>query len=233
MCEIDWQLLLEYLKVFLGWPPIALAIALVFFARFRPAILGLLNRIVEGNLLGQSFKASPPPEQQRDAKGAGENKLEQAAQSESLQHSNQVDPAQVPLPPELQSDPLARNAVAFVKANPERTVVEYKHLLFSYNCERLFNLIYGTQISLLEFLASRPSEGATLLELAPFHSAHQKFATRTDYQLRDYVGFLVSFGVIAVDGPPENHRYCISNHGVHFLSYIKATYPFAWNQRAF
>lgn len=228
MCEVNWMLLLEYVKVLLGWPPIALVIALFFFWLFRPAIQGLLNRVVEGNLLGQSFKATPHVEQQRESVGVGSDPLMQAAEQ-----LNNVQPAQVTLPPELQNDPQAQAAIAYVQANPAQTVIEYKRLLFNYNSERLYGAIYGTQVALLEFLANRPTEPATLPELTQFHTVHQTRVGRTEYQLRDYIGFLVSFGVISPEGPTDNQRYRITQHGVEFLSYIKATYPVAWNQRAF
>ena len=228
MCELNWALLLEYVKVILGWPPIALVITIVFFSRFRVAIQGFLNRTIEASVFGQTFKASPPIEQQREVKGAGEDRLAQAAEAQTTQGTESAV-----LPPELQNDPQAQMAINYVKSNPVQTVVEYKRLLFGYNCERLFNSIYGTQISLLEFLASRPAETFTLPEIAPFHSAHQGLVGQTEYQLRDYMNFLLVFGVIVAEGTPDSLRYRITQHGVEFLSYIKANYPSAWNRRAY
>lgn len=230
MCEVNWVLLLEYAKLIFAWPPIALVIALVFFKRFQLSIQGFLNRAIEANVLGQTVKAAPP-EVQREVQGTTEDRLTQAAQS--TQGAGVTTPENVSLPPELQNDPQAQLAITYVKNNPVQTVIEYKRLFFSYNCERLFNSIYGTQISLLEFLAARPTESVTLPEVAPFHSAHQALVGRTEYQLRDYVNFLLVFGVVSADGAPESLRYRITQHGVEFLSYVKANYPSAWNQRAY
>lgn len=232
MCEVNWVLLLEYAKVIFAWPPIALVIALVFFKRFQLSIQGFLNRATEANVLGQTVKAAPP-EAQREVQGTMEDRLTQAAEAQSTQGASIPPPEQVPLPPELQNDPQAQLAIAYARNNPVETVIEYKRLLFNYNCERLFNSIYGTQISLLEFLAARPTEAVTLPEIAPFHSAHQALVGRTEYELRDYVHFLLVFGVVSADGVPESLRYRITQHGVEFLSYIKANYPAAWNQRAY
>lgn len=137
------------------------------------------------------------------------------------------------LPPELVGDSLAPAAVAYVRSNPAQTVIEYKRVLFAYNAERLFSRIYGTQIALLVFLASRPHAPAPLALLAQFHDEHQQKAGSTEYQLRDYVNFLVGFGVVAVSGQENAYEYRITQHGVEFLSYIKANYPASWNQRAF
>lgn len=228
MCEINWALLLDYAKVILSWPPIALVMALVFFKRFQVSIQNFLNRATEANVLGQTVKAAPPTELQRDVQPATENRLAQMTPGTGADVAENV-----PLPLELQNDPQARLAIAYVINNPAQTVVEYKRLVFSYNCERLFNSIYGTQINLLDFLAARPTESISLPEIAPFHSAHQARAGKMDYQLRDYIHFLLVFGVISSNGPPENLRYSISQQGVEFLSYIKAHYPAVWNQRAY
>lgn len=232
MCAINWQMLLEYIKVFLSWPPIALAIAILFISRFRGAIDDFLKRLVEGTIFGQAFKAVPPP-QQSGSSGATEDRLALAAEAAPQPIHAQTDGVPDQLPPELAGDPQASSAVAYVRSNPAQTVIEYKRILFAYNSERLFIRIYGTQIELLEFLASRPDTPALLSHLAKFHDEHQQKAGSTEYQLRDYVNFLVGFGVAAVSGQETAHEYKITQHGVEFLSYIKANYPVNWNQRAF
>lgn len=227
MCELNWALLLEYLKVILGWPPIALVIAIVFLLMFRIGIRDFLNRAIEANVFGQTVKASPPVEQQQEVKGVEENRLAQAAEAQTTQSSESDALLR------LNNDPQAQIAINYVKSNPGQTVVEYRRLLFGYNCERLFNSIYGTQISLLEFLASRPTEIFTLPEIALFHTNHQALVGRTEYQLRDYINFLQVFEVMAAVSTPNNQRYKITEYGLEFLSYIKSNYPSAWNQRAY
>lgn len=209
MCEINWVLLLDYVKVLLSWPVIALVTLLVFISRFKVAIDDLLGRLVEGNILGQGFKAIPP--------------------QQANMHSIQDDP----LPLELAGEPDAAQAIAWVRSNPAQIVIEYKKLFFYYNSERLFTRIYGTQVALLEFLASRPDEPASLPLLAKFHVLHQQKVGSTAYQLRDYINFLVSYGVISVSGEDGSHTYVITKYGVEFLSYIKSNYPMNWNERVF
>jgi len=231
MCSVDWQMLLEYIKVLFSWPPIALVIAIIFIARFRGAIDDFLNRLVEGNIFGQVFKAVPPP-QQAGSTGATEDRLAMAAEA-APQAGNQVAQAQEALPPELANDPLASAALAYVRGNPVQTVIEYKRVLFAYNSERLFVRIYGTQIALLEFLASRPDAPASLAQLAKFVEEHHQKAGSAVYQPRDYVNFLVGFGVVAMSGPENALEFKITQQGVEFLAYIKANYPDSWKDRAF
>lgn len=223
---------MEYLKVLFSWPPIALVIAIIFISRFRGAIDDFLNRVVEGNIFGQAFKAVPP-RQQPGGSGVTEDRLALAAEAHPQANGAMAQDQQEPLPPELANDPLAPAAISYARNNPAQTVIEYKRLLFSYNSERLFSRIYGTQIALLEFLASRPDEPASLVRLAQFHGEHQQKTGNADYQLRDYVNFLVSYGVVSVSGPENAQEYKITQHGVEFLSYIKANYAPMWNQRAF
>lgn len=232
MCTIDWAMLLEYLKVVLSWPPIAFLIALLVLGRFRSAIDDFLKRLVEGNIFGQVFKAVPPS-QQAVPSGATENRLAVAAEVAPAPNNAAVQEVAENLPPELAGDPHAPAAVAYVRANPAQTVIEYKRVLFAYNAERLFIRIYGTQVALLEYLASKPGDTVPLAELVKFHEEHQQKAGSTDYQLREYVSFLVGFGVVAVSGVENAFEYRITQHGVEFLSYIKANYPTNWNQRGY
>ena len=233
MCEFNWLLILEYAKVLLGWPPIALLISMIFFWRFRNSIGGLIERVTEGNLLGQTFKATPPVEQQRDAGGAESNRLISSI-SENNQQPQIPEGNTLPdLPPELINDQFARSAINYVIDNPIQTVIEYKKLLFQYNSERLFNSIFGTQISLLEYLASQKSKGGSLSELSQFHTKHQEIIGRDEYPLRDYLGFLVGFGVIYPGSSAEGEHFYITQDGIDFLSHIKIAYPTNWHQRPF
>lgn len=224
MCEIDWKILLEYLKVILSWPPIALVIAMLLIP--RGAIGDFLKRVVQGNLFGQEFKAVLPTQQTEG--NVSEDGLTLAAKNNPpAQQETEV------LPAELANEPYAQEAVNYVRHNPVETVIEYRQLSFNYNAERLFAKIYGTQISLLEFLASKPETTSNLGALVQFHDEHQRRTESTNYQIRDYMNFLISQGVVNVSGEENAHQYCITEHGIQFLSYIKANYPLAWNTRMY
>lgn len=227
MCTVDWAMLLGYFKVVLSWPAIAFFIVLVVLSRFREAIENFLNRLVEGNFLGQVFRAVPPSSQDVPS-GLMENKLAAAA-AQSVPVTA-IEPAEN-LPPELAGDPAAPTAVAWVKANPAMTVIEYKRVFFAYNAERLFIRIYGTQVALLESLRLSVPTPLSMPKVAKFHSEHQLKTGTTAYQLRDYIKFLMDFGVLTFSGAENHYEYQITQHGVEFLSYIKASYPTNWDQR--
>lgn len=232
MHEINWILLLEYLKVLFSWPPIALVIAVIFFWRFQTAINGLMGRIVEGSILGQTIKAAPPI--QSPELSGEEDFLSKKAAEAQLQTNVQPNvTAPEPLPPELADDPQAPAAVEWVKNNPVQTVMEYKRIMLNISFERLFNLIYGTQIFLLEFLASRPNESVSLTELGKFYMQYLSMPGSVAYSQQNYMNFLVNFGVIVEAPLPNQQSYRITPHGIQFLSYIKLNYPQGWYQRAF
>ncbi len=232
MCVIDWKMLLEYLKVILSWPPIALLIAMLFISRFRTAIDDFLKRLVEGNIFGQKFTAVPPP-QQKDNSNPTEDRLALAAEASAQASATGTLQTDEQLPPELANEPFAREAVNYARHYPAETVIEYRQLLFNYGAERLFARVYGTQISLLEFLATKSETPLSLAELMTFHDDHQRKAEDTSYQIRDYINFLINWGVIARFGEENSHEYGITEHGIQFLSYIKANYPLEWNKRAY
>jgi hypothetical protein len=232
MCAIDWKMLLEYLKVFLSWPPVALLIAMLFVSRFRTAIDDFLKRLVEGNIFGQKFTAVPPP-QQKDNANPIEDPLALAAEASAQASTTGTLQTDEQLPPELTNEPFAREAINYARQHPVETVIEYRKLLFNYGAERLFARIYGTQISLLEFLKTKSGTPSSLAELMPFHDEHQRKAEDTSYQIRDYMNFLINWGVIAASGEENAHEYRIKDYGIEFLSYIKANYPLEWNKRAY
>jgi len=63
---IDWELTLEFLKVLLSWPPLALAFGVILYLSFRKDISALLGRIKSGRLFGAEFDVSQKALTERD-----------------------------------------------------------------------------------------------------------------------------------------------------------------------
>ena len=230
MCNANWELILEYLKVFFNWPPMAVVMCVLLVTIFRGAIENLIKRLTEGDILGQKFKAVPPQALDVDLSSGIEQLSEKAVEASSEAVPNQ-GPAPDELPFELRGDPNAATAIEYVKKNPVQMVVDYKRLTAAYNNERLFGRVFGSQIRLLEHLATYPNGWFTLPQLGFFHAEHQRQVGRTDYQLAPYVDFLLAAGVLEVSGTAGPHHYKITQAGVDFLSYIKANYPREWDKR--
>lgn len=55
MAQVDWKLVLEFVKVFLSWPPIV-GLAIIVGARyFRTELRKLINRVSSFKILGQEL----------------------------------------------------------------------------------------------------------------------------------------------------------------------------------
>lgn len=230
MCNINWLTLLEYLKVLLSWPPIVLIISLIAFSKFHDSIKDLMRRVIEGSFLGNSFKATPQLEQQLNVNVESKNdpNLASIANTSPIKYNEQDE-----LPPELTDDPLAKKAIDFVKENPVQTVIEYKNLSKYYGFERTFNLIYGTQVSILEFLSTAPDKIFSQEDLVSYYHLHQSLANNHKSSVDDYFNFLIRFGLLISTGPSDKRYFQISHLGREFLVYIKKNYSLIWNGKAF
>jgi predicted transcriptional regulator len=224
-------MLLDYLKVVLSWPPMALVIVLVFFYRFKLAIEGLLGRVTEGEIFGQKIKAAAPSQSLESS--STDEYLTNIVESHPNADTQPIASVSEPLPDELADDPHAQIAIEWVKNNPIQTVIEYKKLMLHLGFERAFNMMYGTQISLLEFLALRPTDSISITQLSKFHMEHLSKVMGSNYQRQNYMNFLVINDLIREAPIADQQGYSITSHGIQFLAYIKATYPLGWFQRLY
>lgn len=97
--------------------------------------------------------------------------------------------------------------------------------------ERCFNLIFGTQVELLEYLRLMPGEHLTV-DLLSFHEKHLSLVdTPQPLTVPDYLEFLLKQGLMENVGPVGGPKFRLTKFGEHFLVYIKQYYPFIWNQR--
>lgn len=185
MYVFDWKLILEYLRVLLTWPPVVLVIFVIFSFKFTKSINQLIGRIIKAKIFGQEIDVAPDQSKVyaekeslpgRSARTIGSFKVKNARRN-------------MPLPPELENDPHAKDAIQWVKQNPELTVVEYKKVSTYLGFERLFNAIYGTQISLLDFLALRPNEAIEVAQLVKFHKDYLDRPGSVSYEFSAYIIF--------------------------------------------
>jgi len=85
----------------------------------------------------------------------------------------------------------------------------------AYHFERTYNLIFGSQIRLLEYLAGRGDAGADLRGVYAFYAgAH---FVPEGYPFQSYMGFLKTQGVVE-ESPPNGYR--ITELGVRFIVYL-------------
>jgi len=114
----------------------------------------------------------------------------------------------------------------------KKTRDKYMELLEKYLFERTLNVIYGTQMDLLEFLLKKGTLGEKYSNLKRFYFyfiVRSKLAvTRTETQ---YFGFLKNLEYIEYVGEGEEQIVKITPDGLDFLSYIKRLYPTTYRDR--
>lgn len=111
----------------------------------------------------------------------------------------------------------------------QQLIQQYQEVYFWFWCERIYNIIFGTQILVLEFLETRPDgERYAALELFYQESVRRNRLPRL---MSDYLDFLRNVGLIEYFSK-ENDLYTrITPLGVNFLRYIREQYPSGYQLR--
>ena len=178
-------------------------VTLIIVIIFKNAISSFLKRLVKGE-------------------GPGGWKFEASSPSQQSQKIKEA--------PQPQTD---SEIEAFVSKNPKAMLEEYKRTFNGYWFERSYNLIYGTQISLLENLERKGSEGDKYINLTPFYNDFLRRSRFTNTQMADYLKFLKDAHFIEYTGEGVDIVVKITPYGVDFLSYIKVQYPYSYKYKIF
>ena len=212
------ELVLRYLDVLFRWPVAILALGLTGMLVFKKPISDFLSRITSAGGYGFQLSAANTQSETTPAK-----------KPESPELANVVEHQ----PPAAQQGPpmVPQQAIQYVQQHPAQVIEEYLRVFNGYRYEKAFNSLYGTQMALLQYLATKGSEGDAYTNLAPFYEEFRRRAPDTKYQMPDYVRFLETLGFIEYFGAQPNFRIRITPSGLGFLSYVRAEYPLAYDQR--
>ena len=236
MCEIQWLTLLEYFKVLLSWPPLLFCGGLLVIKRFDKNIRELIDRVKSIGYPGGTATLSEVA-QKTEASSPSNIELPGAdAPPIAQQHPHQANEVvDRTFPPDLAA--LLPNAdinaaIEYARLNPGPVVRDYVDLAMRAGFERTFNLIFGTQARLLDFL--RTSGGARPIpDVAPFFDEHKRLTGNENAALLDYMHFLLTQGLVENVGPAEGPLFRITDIGGRFLDYIKQYYGLRWDKQAF
>jgi len=200
------RLALDYIEVFI-WPSVVIAVVAVLVWRFRSQLGGLIDRIRTVNIAGLAqLGASPGPQPEgRPAEGPAVSEGELKAIVEELErtYGGQID--------QLQQD---------YSGLWQRWTTAELYLFY----ERIYRVIYGTQIRLLQFLQLRGAGGASTQEVWPFFQEHVAAARALPGyvpRFEVYVGYLTGPSQL-VTLQPGTGRYVISAYGEGLLRYLVA-----------
>jgi len=121
----------------------------------------------------------------------------------------------------------------YIRDNPNLVVAEYSRLLNWYVFEHAFNIIYGTQIDLLEHLSNKGDKGESYINLVDFYYKHINRVGTYSYMMVDYLGFLKEYKFIDVEDEGSELSVKITPYGIDFLSYIKTNYSLVYKYKPF
>lgn len=121
----------------------------------------------------------------------------------------------------------------YVKENPKKVITEYQRLFNGYWFERAYNVIYGTQVALLEDLQEKGTDGEKYVNLIRYYN---DFLSRSKWyktQYADYLKFLKVMTFVEYKGQETDLTVHITPYGIDFLSYIKGVYLDSYRNRTF
>ncbi len=239
MCEVDWAMLLEYLRVAASWPVLLFIGAMVFVSRFNSELRSLLDRIKEIKA-GSMYAGLETAQQQAQAKvplppvpGVAPDVADQphpvphvGGQEPGIDWTVPADVVEL-LPPgtDLQA------AMQWARANPGPTLRDYLLMANSLRAERSFSLIFGTQVEILEYLRLNIGDHA-IADIRPYYEKHVAIvAAPQPVAVLVFLSFLMTQGLIENVGPPDGPLYRLTRFGGWFLGYIKQFYPLMWDKR--
>ena len=201
------EIILNYLKAFLNsWP----LIILITFIVYKKQISSLLNRVYKGKFYGASFEATSTIQRK---------KFDNVEKFENLKKQQE--------------------AIKYCRENPKEAVnyytSMYTNLYKAFVFEKAFNVVFGTQIRLLEDLEQQ--EGISV-EKSQLNVFYKEYLNRTNPLYKrstqqEYFAFLYYFKFIE-DINKNSHNYTqISNLGKEFLIYIRKQYPLIYPVKVF
>ncbi len=123
--------------------------------------------------------------------------------------------------------------IEFIRKNPEKALNGFINTYNAYLFERNFNMIYGTQINLLECLANKKDKSEKWVNLFTFYYNFMTKTTSPRITFVQYLGFLESCKFIKTIIKDNEKIAKISLQGLNFLYYIRSQYPTIYKHKPF
>jgi hypothetical protein len=197
----EFELLRDYIDVLI-WPLVIAGIVALVTNRFRDQIEALINRIQTVRGPGGS-EILAPLEEQKDVTG------------EATATETEVEPS---IPEDIQERLESGDAETKAAALLRLELANTKRALYY---ERVYRVLWGTQISFLQTLNERP-DGVAMTEVIltyveNHNKAVQQFNPSYKNDLATYMTFLSREGLVQFKEPSS---YVITELGVGILTYI-------------
>jgi len=124
-------------------------------------------------------------------------------------------------------------AIEFTRINTEKAFEEYVKTYNAYFFERTFNIIFGSQIDLLEYLANKENKNEKWVNLFTFYYNFMMKTVPPRVTFDQYLGFLESCKFIKIMIKDNEKIVEISPYGSDFLFYLKSQYPIGYKYKLF
>lgn len=201
--------ILKSLIELLKWPVVVIIIALFF----KKPLSGLLNRIK--SIKGGKYALDTEPQQNQIKAGtaseAKETKIEKIEKSLNVISEDTRKIFQEAINKETEIDKI-KNPEEKSKALYNYAEALYIHLQFG----RIYNLIFGSQISLLNHLNSSHIETIDSIKFF-YDNAVTKYPHLKNYPYENYLSFLQEQGLINIS---DKNKITITSIGRDFLKYL-------------
>lgn len=203
--NIDWQLILNYLGV-LSWP-FVISVCVIYF---RKNLAGLIDRITiikgPGGTEIRAEEKTQANEQKQAEKTIDTEKIERLAKKQIKEIKSQF---------EKTLDEEKRSKDATINYLLDQLSIKTLEL----NFEKVYRVIFGSQISLLRSLLSQDPKGKTIEEVLIFFAMVQRAwqPTFQSWTTDQYLNFLITNGLVEFT---FQSTYKITDKGKYFLGYI-------------
>jgi len=186
----------------LVWPAVALFIGLILIVCFKKPITNVIMRIKNVN-----------------AKGVGIDVVSQAVRKEEISKDhmdllvNRFTTFLMPIENEIDKWISTKS----IESQTEiiNTLKSHAALwLLAYRYELIYNIIFGTQITLLQYINSKPL-GVTLIETEPYFSKSTGLGLN-NFSHEQYLNYLLSSELVEF----KDNKYFITTYGKGFLHYL-------------
>lgn len=224
---------LELLRIVLSWPVASIFIGWAANKYYGQEFRSLLNRIYEGDIFGQRFKATPKISQNELSMDGMETDTPPptSANSDSQNFDQTIISSEIKisdLPQEVKGDPNALEWIRYMVKNPVEILNSHRKMNQELYFERVYIRIYGSQVRLLMGLIENGGHG-TLDFVSLFLEENRRASGMENTQLDSYISFLTGCGLMQPSSTPDFIKnqpvYEITNQGREFIAYTQARYP--------
>ncbi|MEC5386727.1 hypothetical protein VVD49_13415 [Uliginosibacterium sp. H3] len=249
-CDFDWKLALEYVKVFLNWPAIFLYIVLLAVWPKREQVLSWISDIrgsftklsvqalgAEVSIERQATDVARLPETSVLAPNIVGESLDTASGSQGSDKSA-IDPpsdARKKKAQELvEKTPNGQAVVEYIKQFPEVVLMEFEDAFASWQFERIYGQIFGTQLRLLDALML--TDFATAVGLQVFFEEHKRLlavgiTNPAPADFNRYMSYLLINNLVVEKIVSSEIGYHVTDTGRRFIDYVKRVYAMNWAQK--